>query len=1550
MADQWDQFSDAPAASQALERLRSLGVEPTSGFRTQGDVERLRREGYTPAANGAHNMGDGVDLVPGKSGLNLTQLQSSARKEFGPDAKVEIHNGSHVHVAVSGWGLAPDLYRANPWDEFKDHGPAPKNKDVPQQGPSDAGHPTGQVHDGDTFRLSTGQNGRLLGVDAFELNQMGRSPTGATIPLGVDARNVLRPFAQPDGTVEATGDSTYGRPVVTLNNRGDAGEAILREGYGLAEPQYLKGDPERSAQYMEAERLARLNLLGAHGNTYQAPSDFRHGEPEAKTAVFFDEPMPFEGMRPEIAKQYQAIFVDPKSKPEDLIAFSKANGFIVSDDDAQKSYKARDEAFAKDPHAALDLTMRYLKPPRPLIDPGDGKFGTTMRGFGDPLNALDELGGVVDTVGGTGGRENVFNSDRRFGDILWNNIDQNRAILAHDEDTHPYYRLGGQLASAAILPGAGAETAAGRIGVAAAEGGAQGFMGGEGNFGDRAPDAALGTVLGAAGGAVLHGAIEAAPAVLRAGKRLLSRDGAVVDRAAQEAPSERNIVAAMAADRGDEVVGPKIAGADPYAEFPDAPFGTSRPTDQRLSPEEMAKLAEGVDPSSVLPRPSNWVGGQDEAAGISAGRFEPVKAPDELSELTVNNARPANGDLETRIRIRGPFDITKTLRQLGGVKDEGGDLAHSGITNAPRQLPFGGNEQFLGKLIDNENGMSLDEAGQRLHELGYFKERPTVAEVIDALHDEHLGQSRYLPEDQAQVADFHAAKAERYRVESAEADGSPLVEDRGHEITLDDLEANKPPLSAYEDRPRLNGRIGNINLDRLENPGDVSQLIKQIGDRVGGFSAASRGRITHEQTQLLSQEMGVKPEQLLRRVQGQALNAEQLYASRALVQRSREAVAGLAKRAVGGSDEDVATFRKGWLKHVALEEQITGATAEAGRALSQFRMLARAQDAGANAVRSYLKGAGGKQSIEDAANAIVDLMQDPGKASHFMREAVQPRWRDKFNELWINSLLSGPRTHVVNFVGNALTTALSFPEQAMTAGIGKLTRSADRAYFGEVGARAAGLADSSIEALRAMKTAFRTGDALDDTAKVEARQHEAIPGKLGTVIRTPTRALTAADEFWKTLLSGAELRQLAYRKAAGEASDKSDFAARYQALLRSPPDDLVKKAQASARYYTFQRELGPVGRGVQQISNNSVLGKILLPFVRTPSNIIKFAGERSVFGLAMPEVRQALRAGGRSRDEALARITLGSGLSTAAVTAALDGRVTGGGPTDSGERAALLQSGWQPYSIRVGDQWVSYQRFDPVSTLIGVAADFAEAGQWATRKEADALALNLGMGIAKNITNKTWLSGLSDAFDVLSDPERYGKHYVQKLISAAAVPAVLAQTAQSLDPHIRDARTIADAIKARVPVLSNDVAVRRNVWGEPVAKGDAIGPDILSPFYSSAVVKAPLNQEIARLRVPLTLPQRFLRIEGKRVDLTPEQYDQFIQLAGKPAKQALDQAIRSPAWRGMRDDERVDFVKETLKDFRGSAKDALLQMHPELAAGKPATPVNDDWAEFKDAK
>lgn len=1554
--------------------LKAEGFEATNGYRTPADVQRIRAQGYSPAPSGAHNRGDGVDLTHPK--LSAKQQERRLRElaqQNGWGNAVVKDEGHHRHIAIPGWGAAP----GTPGTSNSGLPPIPRGFELVQRGslapgnfvegsrsapiPSGVGRSTGRAIDGDTLGLSTGRNARLSGLDAWELGQQGRQRDGSMIPLGANAKDALTGLVSAGKPVFPTGDFTFGRPVVNLgpaNN--DPAAGLLRGGHALTAPEFLKGNP-RFAPYMEAERQARMNLLGGHGTNAETPEQFRgkdgpwQGMEPGKwgegQAVFGDEPSPFYGLRPEIEQGYLAIWQDMASKPEDLIAYANASGFEVDPATVRARYDERNK-----PKHHPTGEVSYMEPPRPLTDPGDGKLGTTLRGVGDPFNMIDELGGVADALGvgmaPDGPRETIWNSDRRFGDILHNNIDQNRSVLAHDDATHPYYRLGGQVASGVALPyGAGVRTVAGLSKLGATEGFLAGFGAGEGGIIDRAPSALVGTALGAGGGYALG---KGAQQLRRLNDFRLGRTAYDAELSRRVAPEMPQAGAAMRMeDEGAELVGPvaPVERERDYLDLPplppgfalDQPFDAARRMDERLSPEQMAHLADGVDPRSVLPRPGNAVESLEEAMRANPGPLRDLEAPDPLKELGVRRI-PSARDLYKHSNIRGPIDITQSIRMLGGVRDEGGDLASMGITNAPRRLAFGGNEQFLGKVVDNERGMSLDEATERLWEEGYFPEfgdeRPTINDLLNRLDDEARGIRRYFhPDDAEEVARFESAQSQRYRIEEAANSGSPLADDIGESITLDDLVANTPPAEAYEEMPRLVGKVGNINLAHIEKSQDVAQLIGQIQQRVGGFSAANRGRVTNEETRRLAQEIGLRPEDLLKRRQGQALNAEQLYATRVLVQKSREVVANLARKAVGGADEDVARFRNAWLRHVAIEEQVSGSTAEAGRALQQFNMLARGGDARAQAVRAYLKGAGGRESIEDAAQAIVDLMEDPAKASHFMREAVKPRWRDKFNELWINSLLSGPKTHVVNFVGNSITAMMSLPEQALTAGIGKVLGSTDRALIGEVGARLTGMGDSAVDALKAAKRGFITGEPSDAVSKVEAANYHAIGGRVGQVIRTPTRALTAADEFWKTINSGAELRALAYRKAAQEGGDADAINARYADLLRAPSEDMVQQSRDAARYYTFQKELGVHGRKIQELANGVPGLKIVLPFVRTPINLLKYAGERSVFALAMPEVRAALKAGGRARDEALARITLGSGLSTAAVTAALDGKISGGGPTDPRKRAALLQGGWQPYSVRVGDQWVSYQRFDPFSMLFGAAADFAEVASFATAKEREKFAIHLTAAIAKNVTSKTWLSGLSDFFDMLSDPDRFAPSWFRRLGGSLAVPSLLNQTAQAIDPNLRDARTMADAIRARIPVVSEGLPVRRDVWGEAIERGSSLGPDLVSPIYTTSIKDDPVRKEVARLGVPLSMPQRFIRVDGERVDLTAEQFGEMAQLSGQLAKRYLDEFIGSDEWRSMRDDERVEFVSDTLSEFREAARAALKERHPELGGSSASEPA-----------
>jgi hypothetical protein len=109
--------------------------------------------------------------------------------------------------------------------------------------------------------------------------------------------------------------------------------------------------------------------------------------------------------------------------------------------------------------------------------------------------------------------------------------------------------------------------------------------------------------------------------------------------------------------------------------------------------------------------------------------------------------------------------------------------------------------------------------------------------------------------------------------------------------------------------------------------------------------------------------------------------------------------------------------------------------------------------------------------------------------------------------------------------------------------------------------------------------------------------------------------------------------------------------------------------------------------------------------------------------------------------------------------------------------------------------------------------------------------------------------------------------------------------------------------------------------------------------YATNVTSDPLRAEIARLRVPVSMPQRDVMVNGERVPLDPSQYDEYQRTAGSLASQALRPVVSSPQWKALTDTDKGEAIKDAFKSARHDARDALLANHPELGAGSmPAMP------------
>ena len=126
---------------------------------------------------------------------------------------------------------------------------------------------------------------------------------------------------------------------------------------------------------------------------------------------------------------------------------------------------------------------------------------------------------------------------------------------------------------------------------------------------------------------------------------------------------------------------------------------------------------------------------------------------------------------------------------------------------------------------------------------------------------------------------------------------------------------------------------------------------------------------------------------------------------------------------------------------------------------------------------------------------------------------------------------------------------------------------------------------------------------------------------------------------------------------------------------------------------------------------------------------------------------------------------------------------------------------------------------------------------------------------------------------------------------------------------------------------------RRDMWGEAITRGDSVGPDFVSPLYATNVTNDPLRAEVARLRVPVSMPQRDVMVNGERVPLNAQQYDEYQRTAGSMASQALRPVVSSPQWRTLTDTDKGEAIKDAFKSARHGARDDLLANHPELGAG-----------------
>jgi hypothetical protein len=777
------------------------------------------------------------------------------------------------------------------------------------------------------------------------------------------------------------------------------------------------------------------------------------------------------------------------------------------------------------------------------------------------------------------------------------------------------------------------------------------------------------------------------------------------------------------------------------------------------------------------------------------------------------------------------------------------------------------------------------------------------------------------------------------RVTSANAEGP-----KGEKVTQE-LPGDKPNPW----RERFDEFVGKIN-----TPADAKQLITDAADQNGEFQAARQGTIPLQQFEAIADAAGVdkaglNPEGIGRLLQNdnQVRNAMQ-----AMLTATDNVRAAAREVKTDGSPESLMKLQEAMLRRDTWVEQVVGHRAEWGRTGNVFQeFLQKSKEEGG--FTEFLKD---KDQTPEGLKKLADAIDgmDGAGAARFLSDMNKPSAWDKFRFYWINALISGPITHAKYIVANGAFAAYESAVVTPVAGVvGAVRRGlmgdVEGVYAGEAAARTWGIIAGVPDAIKAGVAAAKTGlqtalpgelaqSIIPKQNKNLAFQQRPIPGNLGAVIGAPSRGASAIHSFFNALGYRASIEAQAYRAAAADGLKLSDdaFWNRRASAADRPTPDMMNNAIEEGYRLTYISELGETGKKLSSFVSSTKVGQLVMPFTHIPLNILKRSIEGTPAAFLDKETRAALsgEAGAAKQDMAIARMVVGSAVGAWAVNQVLNERMTGFGPTDPKERAQWTATGHQPYSIRIGDYWYSFNRFGSLGTMLGLYSNLAEVIPH-VKPDWEELTKAIGMTVhstGRLMEDEVGMQGLAGLMDAINEPDRKGAKFVANFAgSLLPYSSMQRQVASAMDPYMRETKSVVDGLRYYIPTQRQGLDLKRDWLGLPVANA-GYGGDVPNAPGLSAIIQHrnavvdPIAQEMQTLDLHPAPPQN--RIAG--VKLPPKIYDAYQSTAGAFTREALTHFVEQPGWHEMPPFVRQQMFKATIDATRKSAGAAIQMQYPQI--------------------
>lgn len=655
-----------------------------------------------------------------------------------------------------------------------------------------------------------------------------------------------------------------------------------------------------------------------------------------------------------------------------------------------------------------------------------------------------------------------------------------------------------------------------------------------------------------------------------------------------------------------------------------------------------------------------------------------------------------------------------------------------------------------------------------------------------------------------------------------------------------------------------------------------------------------------------------------------------------------------------------------------------------------------------------------KEEVKDWLDAWKAFDGDPtGRAKWLENKLKLPTpglyLRQSVANLFTANLLSAPRTLALNVVGPSLVGALRTLEKTTGGFMAALNPTIKAARRQELLATATQAPIAYVQAFNDFQDAIRFGiaamkrgetilggggairDGATQLGPISPALLRASQGKpawqysLGNVINVWPRALqklnAGLDETAKRISYFGEARagllvDGATKGLRGQELNeyvRNGLIAQTDALGHSTNEQLLRSAERS----TFTGQVGGDGgqvrafaQGLQNARKQYPELRFILPIFNVPANAL---GEtlRRVPGLnfAFKESNRELAGelGAVAQAEAYGRFVTGASLLGSGFALSRMGLITGSGPKDPRDRAVWLQT-HQPYSLRVGDQWVDYSRYDLIGAMLAIPATVFDRTVNSRQDQGWEHTMYAGVAsLAEYFKDRAALQAVSDLLTFSSSPTANPASFFERLQGTVAANLLVPNFVTALgrnptDDVVRAKAGVADYIFDKLPYFSQQLDPVRNVLGEYVHKPqDSLMEGILPITMAQAVSYAddPVLDEVSRLYEVTGYaagvqspgqtmggffdPREVKLEDGNSLWNTIGYHKQMVQVNGRTLREALtdlfdsseyNDAVDADASNKYLDDGRTSrgaLVADVFEDFNKAARQATAQESPIAA-------------------